>query len=41
MSSFVATTMSPEEMIFTFKQKSDESFKESWSMIGMEKLNQK
>jgi hypothetical protein len=27
MSSLVAVTMSPEEMIFTFKQKSEESFK--------------
>jgi hypothetical protein len=25
--------MSPEEMIFTFKQKSEESFKEAWSRI--------
>jgi hypothetical protein len=33
MSSLVATTMSPEEMIFTFKQKSGESFKEAWSRI--------
>jgi hypothetical protein len=33
MSSLVATTMSPEEMIFTFKQKSEESFKEAWSRI--------
>jgi hypothetical protein len=29
----VATTMPPEEMIFTFKQKSEESFKEAWSRI--------
>jgi hypothetical protein len=37
MSSLVAATMSPEEMIFTFKQKSEESFKEAWSsMIAME-----
>jgi hypothetical protein len=33
MSSLVATTMSPEDMIFTFKQKSEESFKEAWSRI--------
>jgi hypothetical protein len=33
MSSLVAITMSPEEMIFTFKQKSEESFKEAWSRI--------
>jgi hypothetical protein len=33
MSSSVATTMSPEEMIFTFKQKDEESFKEAWSRI--------
>jgi predicted aspartyl protease len=32
MSSLVAITMSPEEMIFTFKQKSEESFKEAWSI---------
>jgi hypothetical protein len=25
--------MSPQEMIFTFKQKSEESFKEAWSRI--------
>jgi hypothetical protein len=25
--------MLPEEMIFTFKQKSEESFKEAWSRI--------
>jgi hypothetical protein len=31
MSSLVAVAMSPEEMIFTFKQKSEESFKEAWS----------
>jgi hypothetical protein len=29
MSSLVAVTMSREEMIFTFKQKSEESFKEA------------
>jgi hypothetical protein len=33
MSNLVATTMSPEEMIFTFKQKSEESFEEAWSRI--------
>jgi hypothetical protein len=33
MSSLVAITMSPEEMIFTSKQKSEESFKEAWSRI--------
>jgi hypothetical protein len=33
MSSLVVATMSPEEMIFTFKQKSEESFKEAWSRI--------
>jgi hypothetical protein len=33
MSSSVATTMSPEDMIFTFKQKGEESFKEAWSRI--------
>jgi hypothetical protein len=33
MSSLVATTMSPDEMIFTFKQKSEESLKEAWSRI--------
>jgi hypothetical protein len=33
MSSLVATTMSPEDIIFTFKQKSEESFKEAWSRI--------
>jgi hypothetical protein len=33
MSSLDATTMSPEEMIFSFKQKSVESFKEAWSRI--------
>jgi hypothetical protein len=26
--------MSPEEMIFTFKQKSEESFNEAWSRIS-------
>jgi hypothetical protein len=33
MSSLVAATMSPEDMIFTFKQKNEESFKEAWSRI--------
>jgi hypothetical protein len=33
MSSLAPITMSPEEMIFTFKQKSEESFKEAWSRI--------
>jgi hypothetical protein len=33
MSSLVPITMSPEEMIFTFKQKGEESFKEAWSRI--------
>jgi hypothetical protein len=33
MSSLVPITMSPEEMIFTFKQKSEESFEEAWSRI--------
>jgi hypothetical protein len=33
MSSLVAITISPEEMIFTFKQGSEESFKEGWSRI--------
>jgi hypothetical protein len=33
MSSSVATTLSPEDMIFTFKQKKEESFKEAWSRI--------
>jgi hypothetical protein len=33
MSSLVSVTMSPEEMIFIFKQKSEESFKEAWSII--------
>jgi hypothetical protein len=33
MSSLVAITISPEEMIFTFKQKSEESFIEAWSRI--------
>jgi hypothetical protein len=34
MSSPVPITMSPEEMIFTFKQGSEESFKEAWSRIS-------
>jgi hypothetical protein len=33
MSSLVPITMSPEEMTFTFKQRSEESFKEAWSRI--------
>ena len=33
MSSLVATNMSPADMIFTFKQKDEESFKEAWSRI--------
>jgi hypothetical protein len=33
MSILVAVAMSPEEMIFTFKEKSGESFKEAWSRI--------
>jgi hypothetical protein len=33
MCSLVAVTMSPKEMIFTFKQKSEESFIEAWSRI--------
>jgi hypothetical protein len=33
MSSLAPITMSPEEMIFTLKQKSEESFKEAWSRI--------
>jgi hypothetical protein len=33
MTSLVSVTMSPKEMIFTFKQKSEESFKESWCTI--------
>jgi hypothetical protein len=33
MSSLVSIIMSPKEMIFTFKQKSEESFKEAWSRI--------
>jgi hypothetical protein len=43
MASLVAATMSPEEMIFTFKQKNEESFKEAWSRIydWHGKLNQK
>jgi hypothetical protein len=34
MSSPAPITMSPEEMIFTFKQRSVESFKEGWSRIS-------
>jgi hypothetical protein len=33
MPSSVSTTMLPEDMIFTFKQKDEESFKEAWSRI--------
>ena len=33
MSSSIPVTMSPEELIFTFKQGSEESFKEAWSRI--------
>jgi hypothetical protein len=33
MSSLVFVTISPKEMIFIFKQKSEESFKEAWSRI--------
>ena len=33
MSIPIPITMSPEEMIFTFKQESEESFKEAWSRI--------
>ena len=33
MSSPMYLTMSPEELIFTFKQGSEESFKEAWSTI--------
>jgi hypothetical protein len=33
MSSPVPITISPEEMIFAFKQGSEESFKEAWSRI--------
>jgi hypothetical protein len=33
MSSPVPITISPEEMIFTLKQGSEESFKEAWSII--------
>ena len=34
MSSVAPVTMSPEEMIFTFKQGIEESFKEAWSRIS-------
>ena len=34
MSSLAPITMSPEEMIFTFKQGIEESFKEAWSRIS-------
>jgi hypothetical protein len=33
MSNLDATTMSPEEMIFTFRQNNEKSFKEVWSGI--------
>ena len=33
MSSPVSIIMSPEEMIFTLKQGSEESFKEAWSRV--------
>jgi hypothetical protein len=33
ISSLVVVAMSPVEMIFTFKQKCEESFKEAWSRI--------
>ena len=33
MSSPVPITMSPEVLIFTFEQGSEESFKEAWSRI--------
>ena len=33
MSSPMSVTMSPEELIFTFKQGSEESFKEAWSRV--------
>jgi hypothetical protein len=33
MSSLVATTIAPKDMIFTFKRKREESFKEAWSRI--------
>ena len=33
MSSPIPITMSPEELIFTFKQGSEESFKEAWSRV--------
>src|SRR5215216_2503969 len=34
MSSLAQITMSPEEMIFNFKQGIEESFKEAWSRIS-------
>ena len=34
MSSPMTVTMSPEELIFTFKQGSEESFKEAWFRIS-------
>ena len=33
MSSPMSVTMSSEELIFTFKQGSEESFKEAWSRV--------
>ena len=33
MSSPMPITMSPEDLIFTFKQGSEESFKEAWSRV--------
>ena len=33
MSSFVPVTSSPEELVFTFKQGDEESFKDAWSRI--------
>ena len=34
MASYVLIPLPPEEMIFTFKQGSEESFKEAWSRIS-------
>ena len=33
MSSPMSVTMSPQELIFTFKQGSEKSFKEDWSRV--------
>ena len=33
MSNSIPITMSPKELIFTFKQGSEESFREAWSRI--------